>query len=73
MEAKRYYSLDLLKWIMSIVVIAQHTHPFETVDNSLFLSCQSMAFPFPCLRFSYAPDTFYFGKGGRTGMSLLSG
>lgn len=44
MEAKRYDSLDLLKWIMSFVVIAQHTHPFETVDNSLFLNCQSMVF-----------------------------
>ncbi len=50
MEAKRYDSLDLLKWAMSVVVIAQHTRPFEGVENLFFERWETMFFSLsvPC-------------------------
>jgi len=34
---KKYNSIDIVKWIMAIFVIAIHTHPFNNIDNDIFL------------------------------------
>ena len=64
MEVKRYYSLDLLKWIMSIVVIAQHTRPFERIDNALFLRCEAMLFSLSVPTFFVCTGFFLFRERG---------
>ena len=36
--SKKYNSIDLTKFIMSIFVVAIHIHPFENCDNQIILS-----------------------------------
>lgn len=47
---KKYNSLDLIKWIMAIFVIAVHTHPLETIQNNFIYKVYevmiTMAVPF---------------------------
>lgn len=62
MEKKRYCSLDVLKWAMSLVVIAQHTHPFEHIDNPVFLRFQTMLFSLSVPVFFLCSGFFLFRK-----------
>lgn len=47
---KKYNSIDLTKWIMAIFVIAVHTHPLESIQNSFIYKIYevmiTMAVPF---------------------------
>ena len=49
-KRKVYIAIDLFKFIFAIIVIAIHTHPFESVENELFYKgfdlLSSIAVPF---------------------------
>ena len=38
MRSKQLYSIDFIKFIMAICVVAIHTHPLETVTNNVVIN-----------------------------------
>lgn len=57
LNKRNYNAVDLMKFIMAIVVVAIHTHPFEAINNAAFNeflnSVTDMAVPFFFLASGY--------------------